>query len=90
MRVMSEVVKTRSIYNRVFEMQVAKIKSGEAAGKYQATYYWGADPVIWGECYLTPEIAIRSCDEQFNFTFNLDNDEEQQKTGKVQAPIDEE
>lgn len=60
MRIYDEVVKTRTVFGENWEMQVAQIAS---TGKFQATYYHGADERIWGKTTDTREAAIASCDE---------------------------
>lgn len=81
MRVMSKVIKTRTIYGRTWEMQIVKLVDSEhnrksgCVGKYQATYYYGADPQIWGDVKITEEGAIQSCDDVFDLVFKLKKDE---------------
>lgn len=63
MRLLSEVIRTRQFCGRHFEMQVVQIRSGEDAGKYQATYYHGAQEMVVAEVGDTMEQAADKCDE---------------------------
>lgn len=57
------VIKTRKIGRYTCELSVVQITGGDAKGKFQATYYDIADPVIWGECKDTAEEAINHLDQ---------------------------
>lgn len=59
MRLRDEIKKTRSIGGFTMEMQVANIIS---QGVFQATYYKGAEPFIWGQPSQTESGAIEQLD----------------------------
>jgi len=53
------ITKTRNIGGFIMEMQVANIRN---EGIYQATYYKGAEPFIWGETFPSELEAIQDVD----------------------------
>lgn len=78
-----EIIKTRDVLNRTWEMEVCQIFTtpGSRAmgadpstdGKWQATYYDGADPACWGEVAESREDAIRLCDKTVDKYFGPEN-----------------
>lgn len=48
------------------ELDCDKLVGGDHKGQYQAKYYYGADLVVWGDCFKTPEEAIADADKNFD------------------------
>ena len=79
-----EIHRCRIILNMTWDMQVLYIK-GEG---YQATYFEGADPKIWSECYSSPEKAAFELDRLVNNLFGLKEDERHVQIGdRTPVPI---
>lgn len=81
---MEEVIRTRKIFGRVWEMQVAQIHSTEFTrkhygakiehdGMWQATYYYGAEPKANGDVRDSPEEACEHCDQVVDKYFEEDD-----------------
>lgn len=72
MRIVKEIEKTRLVMGHVWEMQVAKIQSTPQSrrmgadpkddGKWQATYYHGADGKMWSNGMATKQEAVLDLD----------------------------
>jgi hypothetical protein len=65
----TDIHRTRIVYDRSWDMQILFIK-GEG---YQATYFHGADPQIWSDCFCTPEEAAIDLDLLVDKHYGKDN-----------------
>lgn len=54
-----ETHRTREVGNQVWDMQILYIK-GQG---YQATYYRGADPMMWSKCCMSADLAGYQLDQ---------------------------
>ncbi len=72
MRVMSEVLRTRTVLGRHWEMQSIQLIGGDHKGMWQATYYHGAEPKVWGETAISKEVAAELCDQTVDLHFGID------------------
>lgn len=70
MRKQKEVIKTRRIHNLLLEMQVVQFVDSK---EWQATYYNGADPIIWSGTHSTKVEAIQNLDNLVDKTFSIIN-----------------
>jgi hypothetical protein len=67
MRIVTKPIKTRKVFNQVWEMQATQ---NLITRKWQTTYYNGADEVIWSSgTETTRESAIRALDSMVDKFF---------------------
>jgi hypothetical protein len=66
MKINSDIVKTRIVLGRAWDMQIVELKNGPDKFKFQATYYHGADPQYWSDAEETAELAALKLDQMID------------------------